>query len=397
MKTQDIEKLDDQYYLPVFGKRLPVSFVKGEDVYLFDNEGKRYTDFLSGIAVNCLGYSDEEFKAALCDTVNSLMHVSNYFYNETQARLAQRLCEATGYERLFLANSGAEAVEGALKLARKYHFAAQDPREQVVTMRGSFHGRTLATLAATGQEKFHIPFEPLTRSFVHVPPNDTAALEAAVSAKTAAVLIEPILGEGGIIPITPEYYTAVRRICDSCGALMIADEIQTGMGRTGALLASPALGAVPDVVVLAKSLGAGVPVGAFLARGKAAQALAAGDHGSTFGGNYLASTAAYYVVSTLLDTQLLEHVSETGGYFMAQLRALKESCPAIAEVRGRGLMLGLELRASVSALDMKKRLLDAGFVTATAGVNVLRFLPPYVIQKSHIDSLTATLQKLLAS
>ncbi len=395
MKVEDIAKIDEQYYCPVFGKRLPVSFVKGEDVYLIDSEGKRYTDFLSGIAVNCLGYSDEGFKKALCDTVNSLIHTSNYFYNETQAKMAQRLCEATGYDNVFLGNSGAEAIEGALKLARKYHYGEGKPRAEYITMQGSFHGRTLATLAATGQSKFHEAFEPLMGSFTHVPPNDIAALEAAVSDKTAAVLIEPIMGEGGIIAMTSEYFQAVRKVCDKHGALMIADEIQTGMGRTGALLASPALGAIPDIVVLAKSLGAGVPLGAFLARGKAAKAFAPGDHGSTFGGNYLACTAAYYVTNKLLDTDILDHVREMGAYFKEKLLALKEECPTILEVRGNGLMQGLDLDACVSSLDMKKKLLECGFVTATAGANVLRFLPPYVIQKSHIDSLTDTLKKLL--
>lgn len=397
MKIEEIAKLDEKYYCPVFGKRLPITFVKGEDVYLIDSEGKRYTDFLSGIAVNCLGYSDEGYKKALCDTVNTLVHTSNYFYNETQAKLAQRLCEATGYDNVFFGNSGAEAVEGALKLVRKYHYAAGKPRSEVITMQGSFHGRTLATLAATGQNRFHEAFQPLIECFKYVTPNDIEALEAAVSDNTAAVVIEPIIGEGGIIPMTSEYFQAVRRVCDEHGALMIADEIQTGMGRTGELLASPALGAKPDVVVLAKSLGAGVPVGAFLACGKAAKALTAGDHGSTFGGNYLACAAAYYVTNKLLDTDILAHVKEMGAYFKQKLMALKEECSVIIEVRGKGLMLGLDLDASVSALETKKKLLASGYVTATAGTNVLRFLPPYVIQKSHIDSLTDTLKNTLSS
>ena len=262
-------------------------------------------------------------------------------------------------------------------------------------MQGSFHGRTFATLAATGQAKFHEAFEPLMESFKHVPPNDIQALQTAVSDKTAAVLIEPIMGEGGIVPMTSEYFKAVRNICDKHGALMIADEIQTGMGRTGELLASPALGAMPDVVVLAKSLGAGVPVGAFLARGTAAKAFVPGDHGSTFGGNYLASTAAYYVTCKLLDTDILAHVKEMGAYFKQKLLALKETCSVILAVRGCGLMLGLDLDASVSAAEIKKKLLGLGFATATAGANVLRFVPPYVIQKNHIDSLTDTLLSIL--
>jgi len=390
MTIDEIAKLDEQYYCPVFGKRLPVEFVRGEDVYLFDSTGKKYTDFLSGIATNCLGYSDAGYKQALCDTVNSLMHTSNYFYNETQSKLAKKLCDATGYDNVFLANSGAEAVEGALKLARKYHFGKGKPRTEIITLQGSFHGRTLATLAATGQARFHEAFQPLIETFTYVPANDIAALEAAVSDNTAAVLVEPIQGEGGIIPITPEYYQAIRR-----GALMIADEIQTGMGRTGALLASPALGAMPDIVVLAKSLGNGFPVGAFLARGEAAKAFAPGDHGSTFGGNRTACAAAYYVVCKLVDTDILSHVGEMGDYLMRQLKALQSSCPAVLDVRGRGLMLGVDLDASVSALGVKKALLEAGFVTATAGQNVLRLVPPYVIQNEHIDALVAALKGIL--
>ena len=395
MTIDEIAKLDEKYYCPVFGKRLPVEFVRGEDVYLFDSAGKRYVDFLSGIATNCLGYSDKGFKQALCNTVNSLMHASNYFYSEVQAKLAEKLCTATGYDNIFLANSGAEAVEGALKLARRYHFAKGRPRTEIITMHGSFHGRTLAALAATGQAKFHEAFRPLIEKFTYVPVNDIAALTAAVSDSTAAVLVEPILGEGGIIPVTPEYYKAIRRLCDRHGALMIADEIQTGMGRTGTLLASPALGAMPDIVVLAKSLGNGFPVGAFLARGAAAQAFAPGDHGSTFGGNRMACTAAYYVVCKLTETDILSHVAETGAYFLGRLTALKADCPAIADVRGRGLMLGAELVPSVTAMEIKKELLGAGFVTATAGQNVLRFLPPYVIQTHHIDALIDALKDLL--
>ncbi len=395
MTIDEIAKLDEQYFSPVFGKRLPVEFVRGEDVYLFDSTGKKYTDFLSGIATNCLGYSDAGYKQALTDVVNSLMHVSNYFYNETQAKLAEKLCAATGYDNVFLSNSGAEAVEGALKLVRKYHFGKGNPRTEIITMQGSFHGRTLATLAATGQARFHEAFQPLIDKFTYVPANDVAALEAAVSDSTAAVLVEPILGEGGIIPVTPGYFQAIRRVCDAHGALMIADEIQTGMGRTGALLASPALGATPDIVVLAKSLGNGFPVGAFLASGEAAKAFAPGDHGSTFGGNRTACAAAYYVVCKLLDTDILSHVADMGDYFMEQLKALQSSCPVITDVRGRGLMLGVDLDASVSALDVKKALLEAGFVTATAGQNVLRLVPPYVIQPSHIDALIAALKEIL--
>jgi acetylornithine aminotransferase/acetylornithine/N-succinyldiaminopimelate aminotransferase len=262
-------------------------------------------------------------------------------------------------------------------------------------MKSSFHGRTLATLAATGQQRFHEPYKPLIDSFIYVEPNNIAALEEAISEQTAAVIIEPIIGEGGVLPITSEYFKAVRAACDRCGALMIADEVQTGMGRTGALLASLPLGAKPDVVVLAKSLGAGMPIGAFLSCGKAAKAFEPGDHGSTFGGNHLACAAAYYVTEKLVSTNLLSRIAEIGAYFIDRLTSLKSRCPAITAVRGKGLMLGIELEDDISAKDMQQKLLGAGFVTATAGTNVLRFLPPYTIQRKHIDSLIEALKILL--
>lgn len=395
MNLEQIVKLDEKYFMPVFGKRMPVCFVRGQDVYLYDSEGKKYTDFLSGIAVNCLGYSDSGYKQVLISAINSLMHTSNYFYVEAQAKLAKLLCEATGFDNVFFSNSGAEAVEGAIKLVRKFHYAAGNPRTEIITMKKSFHGRTIATLSATGQEKFHEIHKPLMEKFVYIEPNDISALNQAISGNTAAVLIEPIIGEGGILPISKEYYVAVREACDKHGALMVADEIQTGMGRTGELLASPALGAIPDVVILAKSLGSGFPIGAFLARGKAAHALTAGDHGSTFGGNHLACAAAYYVTDKLVNTDMLAHISQIGAYFKEKLQVLSQTCTNILQVRGKGLMLGLDLDESVSAKDMQKSLLSAGFITATAGKNVLRFLPPYVIQQEHIDSLVTALESML--
>jgi acetylornithine aminotransferase/acetylornithine/N-succinyldiaminopimelate aminotransferase len=395
MKLEEIIALEKQYYSPVFA-RAPVCFTRGEDVYLFDTEGKQYTDFLSGIATCCLGYSDERFKQALHEAVDSLLHTSNIFYIEKQAKAAKLLCEAAGMDNVFFSNSGAEAVEGALKLVRKYHYSSGKPRAQFVTMQGSFHGRTLATLAATGQSKFHEPYKPLVPSFSYAPPNDTAALEALVTDETAAVIAEPIIGEGGILPLTAEYWQGIRRVCDAHGALMIADEIQTGMGRTGEFIASPALGALPDVLILAKSLGNGVPVGAFLARGKAAHAFTAGDHGSTFAGNHLASTAALYVTEKLTQSDLLGNVRMMGAHFMEKLQSIKAAYPAVKEVRGRGLMLGIALDEAAPAKDVQKSLLGRGYITATAGGNLVRFLPPYTIRKEHIDALCAALEEILA-
>lgn len=395
MKLEEIISLEKQYYSPVFS-RIPVCFVRGEDVYLYDTEGMKYTDFVSGIATCCLGYSDNGFKQALHGAVDNLLHTSNVFYIGVQAKAAQLLCEATGFDNGFFSNSGAEAVEGALKLARKYHYAAGKPRAQFVTLQGSFHGRTLATLAATGQSKFHEPYKPLVPSFAYAPPNDIGALEALVTEETAAVVAEPIIGEGGILPLTAEYWQAIRGTCDAHGALMIADEIQTGMGRTGEMLASPGLGAMPDVVILAKSLGNGVPVGAFLARGKAAKAFTAGDHGSTFAGNHLASAAALYVTEKLINSDLLAGVKAMGAYFKEKLHALKAAHPAIQDVRGCGLILGIALVGAKPAKDVQNALLGKGFVTATAGGNVVRFLPPYIIEKEQIDALCAALTEVLA-
>lgn len=394
MKLEEIIELDKQYFNPVFSRQ-EVCFVKGKGVYLYDTEGKKYTDFLSGIGVCCLGYSDEGYKNAVMSAVNNLMHTSNIFYIEAQAKLAKLLCSSTGYDNVFFSNSGAEAVEGALKLARKYHFGMGDPRYEIITLKDSFHGRTLATLAATGQERFHEAYKPLIDSFRYVQPNDIEELNKTVSSKTAAIMVEPIIGEGGVTPLTREYYMAVRAACDKYGALMIADEIQSGMGRTGALLASTALGAKPDIVVLAKALGGGVPIGAFLACGKAAGAFSTGDHGSTYGGNHLACAAACYVVEKLINSELLPHIAETGAYFFDRLCALKQRSSSIAAVRGKGLMLGIEFKPDITAKSVQKSLLDAGFVTATAGGNVLRFLPPYIIQRGHIDSLVEALQNLL--
>ena len=390
-----ITKLDEKYFMQVFGKRLPVCFTKAQDVYLYDTDGKKYTDFLSGIAVCCLGYSDEGYKSALKECIDNLMHTSNYFYIEPQAKLAEVLCKATDMDKAFFSNSGAEAVEGAIKLARKYHYNAGKERKQIITIKGSFHGRTMTTLAATGQEKFHKAFKPLTQTFTYVEPDNIEELEKTITHDTAAVMLEPVIGEGGILQITVDYYQAVRALCDKYGALMIADEIQTGCGRTGEFLASSALGAMPDVVILAKSLGNGFPIGAFLARGKAADALQAGDHGSTFGGNHLACTAAYYVVNKLTTTDILDNVKEMGSYFKQQLTDLNQTCSCIKEVRGTGLMLGIDLDEQISAKDILKKLLGMGFVTATAGTNVLRFLPPYTIRKQNVDELIAALKEVL--
>lgn len=395
MQIKDIIALDDKYYMGVFGKRFPICFVDGKGSSLIDSQGKVYTDFLGGIAVNCLGYSDPGLIQTLQDQVAHVMHTSNYFYVETQALAAEKLCKATGFDKVFFSNSGAEALEGAIKLARKYFHNKGQEKYEIITMKNSFHGRTLATLSATGQAHYQEPYHPLVPTFVHVPFNDLQAVKAAVTDKTCAILMEPIQGEGGVIPAQAEFIQGVRQLCNEKGILMIADEVQCGMGRTGCMLASQKYGVKPDIVTLAKALGGGVPIGAFLATEEVAAAFAPGDHGSTFGGNHLATAAANYVLGQLMETDMLKKVAALGAYFKEKLQELADKFPNIAlEARGDGLMLGLQITPQVPVKDIVIALQQKGYIIGTAGGNTLRFVPPYVISKADIDGLIAALEKI---
>ena len=396
MDLKNIEKLDQQYFMPVFGQRLPVAFETGEGACLYDNAGKKYTDFLAGIAVNSLGYSDEGFKNAIKAQADKLLHTSNYFYNEPQARLAEALCGKTGMKgKVFFGNSGAEANECAIKLAKKYAYNKRKGSAEFVSVSNSFHGRTLATLTATGQDSFHIPFTPGTYEYTYIDANDMNAARAAVTPKTCGVIVEVIQGEGGIIPLDFEYLKLLEKLCKDNDALLIADEIQTGMGRTGKFLACEHAGLKPDIVTLAKALGNGVPIGACIAADKAAEAFVQGDHGSTFGGNYLACAAGLYVVGAV-DNAMMEAVAEKGAYFKSKLEGLKDKKPdTIVDVRGMGLLLGAELSAAKNAAEVKMSMLEKGFVIGTAGQNTLRFVPPYVIEKNDIDDLAEALIEVL--
>lgn len=397
MDLEKVKQLDGEYFLQVYGERYPVCFVRGEDVFLYDTEGRQYIDFLAGIAVSSLGYSDAGFKTTLKNQIDNLIHISNYFYVEPQAQLAEILCQSTGYDRVFFQNSGTESIECAIKMAKKYHYNKGEARTHFVTLQNSFHGRTLAALSATGQEKFHTPFAPLPYSFTYVQPGDTDALEKAVTSKTAGVLFEYVQGEGGVLPLKAAYLHKLQEVCRKTGALLIADEVQTGMGRTGKLLAQMHYPETrPDITVLAKALGNGVPIGAVLARQDAADAFSKGDHGTTFGGNPLACAAALYVTTKLAQTDLIEKSAEIGYYFINQLKELARKKPdSIRDVRGLGLMLGLELVWPLTAGDVLKKLLSRGFVVGTAGNNTLRLVPPLVVQKSHIDALISALEEIL--
>ncbi len=395
MDYKEIKELDEKYYFNTFGSRLPVAFEYGEGCTLYDNQGQKYMDFVAGIAVNTLGYNHPALKEAIAKQVEKLLHCSNLFYIESQAQLAKTLVENSCGDKVFLCNSGAEANEGAIKLARKYFYSKNLYKYEIITTLNSFHGRTMATLAATGQEKYQKPFEPMPTGFVHVPFNDIEAVEKAVSYKTCAVMVEPIQGEGGVIPATAQYMKALRKLCDDKGILLIFDEVQTGIGRTGKLFGYEHYDVEPDIFTLAKGLGGGVPIGAVVAKDFVASAMEPGDHGSTFGGNPLACSAALAVLSTVLKEGFLENVKAVGEYFTSKLLELKEKFPFIREVRGKGLMLGMELENTISGKKVVLDMLHKGFIINCTGNNTLRFVPPLIIEKEDIDALVENLKNSL--
>ncbi len=395
MDINEIIAIDEKNYMPVFGNRYGICFEQGEGNKLYDTNGKAYINFLGGIAVNALGYSDDGYKQAIHDQVDKLMHTSNYFYVESQAKAAELACELTGMDRAFFSNSGAEANEGALKLARKYFYNRGEQRSKVITMKSSFHGRTFATLCATGQEAYQKPYAPLLERFVHVPFGDVEALIQNMDEDTCAVMLEPIIGEGGVHVLSAQYLKQIRQLCDKFGALLIFDEIQTGMGRTGHFLASQALGVKGDIVTLAKALGGGIPVGAFLATEEVASAFVPGDHGSTFGGNHIATTAALYMLEATGSDAMLKDVKTKGEYFKAALEDIRFDLPAITQIRGMGLMLGAQLNDEVVAADVIKAIHKKGYIIGSAAGNTLRFLPPYTITIKEIDGLCEALIKVV--
>jgi predicted acetylornithine/succinylornithine family transaminase len=346
-------------------------------------EGREYLDCVAGIAVVSLGHSHPKVVEAIRKQAGVLTHVSNLYYTEAQGLLAERLAGAAFADNVFCCNSGAEANEAAIKLARKYGNEILGGRNGIITMEGSFHGRTLATIAATGQAKFQAGFEPLPAGFRHVPFDDLAALEAAVDGKTCAVLVEPVQAEGGVRVPAPGYLKGVREICDRKGILLVLDEVQTGMGRTGTFLAHEAEGIAPDIATLAKALGNGFPVGAMLATDRVAAAFAPGNHASTFGGNLLAMTAGLAVLDVLLDGGLLKQAAVTGAYFLEKLQALKAKHACIRDVRGKGLLLGVEMDREVA--PVLSRCMEKGLLVATAGARVVRFVPPLVISEAEVD------------
>ena len=394
MDFQTIKEYENQYYLKTFS-RYDVCFTHGNGCKLYDTEGKEYVDFLGGIAVNALGYGDPELVSAICAQAEKLIHVSNLFYNEPQSLLVKNLIEGSDFARAFLCNSGAEANEAAIKLARKYYFDRGGKKYKFVTALNSFHGRTLATATATGQTKYSKPYAPLPDGFVYVPYNDVAALEGAVDGETCAVILETIQGEGGVIEATPEYLKAAERLCRERDALLIIDEVQTGMGRCGELFSYRAFGIKPDIITLAKALGGGVPIGAVLAAEKVAEAFPPGDHGSTFGGNPLACAAANVVVKRLKTGNLLSEIRKKGAYLRERLSRMTN--PAVLGVQGRGLLVGLRLDPAIDGKAVVRAMLGRGYILNCAGHNTLRFAPPFLISAEEIDGMAQALDECLAN
>lgn len=395
MDLEQIRQLDGKYYMNTFGARTPVAFESGKGVTLTATDGTAYTDFFAGIAVNSLGYGHPRLVRELCDQIGRVTHTSNVYYIENQARLAQVLAENSCADRVFFANTGTEANEGAIKLVKKYFYNKGEERTEFITLENSFHGRTLAAVAATGQEKYQKPYRPLIQSFRHVRANDREQLKAAVSEKTAGILLEVIQGESGVRPLDKEYVALARELCDKYGAFLMIDEVQTGIGRTGKLFAYEHYGVEPDVFTLAKGLGGGIPIGAFCAKEELASAFVPGDHGTTFGGNPLSTRAGLVVMDELLNNGLLAHAEKVGSYFGQKLEEAAEKTDKIAEVRGSGLMRGVEFRDPI-AREIGQSLFQKHYLVGTVGDRVLRLVPPLVVTEADIDGFAAALEQVLA-
>jgi acetylornithine/N-succinyldiaminopimelate aminotransferase len=376
--------------------RVDLAFERGEGVWLVTKDGERYLDFTSGVAVNALGHAHPHLVAAVTEQAQKLWHVSNLYKIPEAERVAQRLCAASFADVVFFCNSGAEAVEGAIKTARKYQAVSERPeRYRIITFEGAFHGRTLATLAAGGQKKYLEGFGPVVEGFDQVPFADLTAVKKTIGDQTAAIMIEPLMGEGGVRSVEPSFLRALRELCDQNGLLLIFDEVQSGMGRTGELFAYQRIGVTPDIMALAKALGGGFPVGAVLATNEAAKGMTAGTHGSTFGGNPLAMSAANATLDIMLAPGFFDHVKKIGILFKQRLAEIKDRYPSlIAEVRGDGLLVGL--RAVVPAGELVNAIRAEKMLTVAAGDNVVRLLPPLIISEQEMAEGVARLDRACA-
>jgi acetylornithine aminotransferase len=390
--TATTMELADQVIAQTY-KRFPIVLSKGSGCTLYDTQGRSYTDFVAGIAVCNLGHAHAGITKAVTSQARTLWHVSNLYYTVPQVELAAWIVQNSFADRVFFCNSGAEANEAAIKLARRfYKERGENHRFRIIAMAQSFHGRTMATLSATGQDKIKKGFDPLLEGFDFVPFNDAGALRSKIGSTTCAVMIEPIQGEGGVCCPEPDYLRAVRRICDESGVLLIFDEIQTGMGRTGKLFAYEHFEVKPDIMTLAKALANGLPIGAMLAREEVASAFGPGAHASTFGGTPIVTAAALEVCKTLVQGNVIHQAQETGEYFKEKLLALKERHDAIVDVRGLGLLLGIKLNFKGESLVAQ--CMQRGFLINCIQENILRFVPPLIVKKEEIDALVDCLDEL---
>ncbi len=377
--------------------RFPVVLDHGEGVYLYDTEGKKYLDFAAGIGVQALGYGNQKYNDALKMQIDKLLHTSNLYYNQPIIEAAEKLCKASGLDRVFFTNSGTEAIEGAIKAAKKYAYDRDGTTDhEIIAMEQSFHGRSLGALAVTGNAHYREPFEPLPGIVKFAKYNNLQSVSDLVNDKTCAILMETIQGEGGIYPAQEEFLAGVKQICQAHDILLILDEIQCGMGRTGTMFAWQEYGVKPDIMACAKALGCGVPVGAFVMTKRVADSsLKPGDHGTTYGGNPFVGAAVSKVLDLFEEQRILEHVQEISGYLKERLEELAAEYSCIMARRGRGLMQGLELKSAVPAGEVSAKALEQGLILITAGNNVLRFIPPLVIEQEHVDEMAAILGNVL--
>ena len=386
MNTQELIKIEDDYFINTF-TRQPIVLDHGEGVKVWDIDGNEYLDMFAGIAVNCLGHNHPKLVKAIQDQAEKLIHISSIYYNEPALIYAKRLVDKTGFDRIFYANSGAEANEGAIKLAVKY-----TGKSEVISTVESFHGRTIMTLAATGHEHYHEPFKCiLPKGFINVPYNDLEAIKEAVTENTAAIIVEPIQGEGGVNVPDIEYLKGIEKICKENDIVFIVDEVQTGFGRCGTLFAHELFDVKPDIMTMAKGIGGGVPMGGILATEKVAAAFVPGDHGTTFGGGPLVAAAANAVLDAFEEENILDNVNEVGEYFISELKKLDKEI--IADVRGKGLMVGIEL--TKPGAEYVDKLREVGFLINCTADKVLRFVPPLTITKSEIDQFVKALDEIL--
>jgi len=393
MLTEELDRYSSQYLMHTYA-RVPISIVRGQGCKVYDAEGREYLDFVAGIAVNALGHGHPDLIIAIEQQARHLIHTSNLYYSEPQIQLARQLIELSFGQKVFLCNSGAEANEAAIKLARKYASETVGPeRYEIITMHNSFHGRTLATLTATGQSKVHQGFAPLPTGFAYANFNDIESVKSQITDHTAAVMVEPVQGEGGVVPAEPTFMKELRMLCSERKIRLIFDEIQTGIGRTGTMFAYEQYGVEPDIMTLAKGLGGGVPIGACIATDAVAQAFGPGTHGSTFGGNPLACAASLAVLRVILDSQLLEKVQSSGVYLKKGLQELQSRVPLIKEIRGVGLLQGVEL--SIEGKPVVQDCLARRVLINCTMDRVLRFIPPLIITQKEIDQLLKILSEVL--